>query len=145
MVWIRVCLSQHGVEQTVIGTAVMAQLSKGRWQKLSHFELFGQQLDIASILLLFKSQWTQLQRLKLIDSNLDVTVIAQLSTDGWPSLTDLDLTSSAILDAEAILHFATLHLPQLACLDMTRVSMCAARVQQLSQAPLLKLTSLSLG
>ncbi len=54
-------LSLHQVQETVVGTAVMAQLSKGRWQCLSHFELCSKQLDIASILLLFKSKWAPAQ------------------------------------------------------------------------------------
>ena len=56
-------LSLHEVKETMIRTAVMAQLSKGRWQNLSHLEVCGEQLNIANILLLFKGKWAQLQRL----------------------------------------------------------------------------------
>ncbi len=77
-------------------------------------------------------------------SSLDATVIAQLSTDGWPSLKHLQLTHSAIPDAEAILHLATLNMPQLAYLHTTETRISPAMVQQLSQAPLLKLISLFL-
>jgi len=137
-------LSLLEVKETVVGTAVMKQLSKGRWQRLSHFALCSRQLDTASILLLFKGKWAQLHQLRLTLSCLDATVVAQLSTDGWSSLRYLELTSSAVPDAEAILHLATLNLPQLAYLHMIRIHVCPAMVQQLSQAPLLKLTSLFL-
>ncbi len=137
-------LCLHQVQETVVGTAVMKQLSKGRWQCLSHFELCGKQLDVANILLLFKSKWAELHQLKLMLSNLDATVIAQLSTDGWPSLKHLQLTYCAIPDADAILHLATLNLPQLAYLYSTETRITPATVQQLSQAPLVKLISLFL-
>lgn len=125
----------------MIGTAVMAQLSRGRWQCLSHLELCGKQLDIASILLLFKGKEAQLQQLKLIDGIFGVTVWAQLNTDGWPSLTFLQLESSAVPNAEAIW---PLSLPKMACLHMSQTRMSPAMVQQLSQAPLLKPVTLFL-
>lgn len=134
-------LGLREVEETVIGTAVMAQLSKGRWQNLSHLELCGKQLDIASILLLVKAKWAQLQQLQLTDSILDAIVWAQLNTYDWPSLRHLRLASSATPHAEAVL---PLNLPKLACLHMSQIPMSPAIVHQLSQAPSLKLTSLFL-
>lgn len=131
------------VKLHAMGTAIIAQLSKGNWSSLEDLGLAGCEPGAQGVFLLSQGKWPGLQILDVTFTCLDAEGVALLAKGNWPLLSHVNLSSKLSLDAVATLHLSAINW-SLGCLILSHMPSTAAMAAELAKLALPNLIRLFL-
>ncbi|KAL3151515.1 hypothetical protein ABBQ38_012514 [Trebouxia sp. C0009 RCD-2024] len=126
-----------------LSTAIVTQVTKGNWSRLSSLSLPSCRLNPQALSILSQGDWPLLRVLELSDNCLDAEGVALLAKGEWPSLRQIDFSCNPDIDAVAIAQLSAADWP-LEVLKLCSMPICAATAAELAKLQLPRMRTVAL-